>query len=402
MVTQGLPIVTADGRKIEPGWDKLSATKFRSKVNLFLAEVEGNQTTLTTLNDQPSGAKKGNYIIVKPQLFLNGKEELTQGNAALLTVDPVNENYKNNVLEWDYGICKRRIRIIEGRFLGSWVFESNPGGDVRIKYNQKGDYKLKLGQFKVNNDEELVPKEVFDKATYPFEVSDSATYYPDADPESTSVDGYVAAHYETDGHTWATIIADPGYSADDSGTELYPTRITNQNAGDDWRNLFRAITLFDTSALPDNATITGAVLSVYGYNKMHTLGGTGPDVNVYSSAPASNTALAAGDFDSLGSTAFCDTAITYAGWNTGGYNDFTFNSLGIAAISKTGVSKFGLRNANYDVAQVTPPSANKQEAILNGYTSEQGTDYKPKLVVTYTIPPSLNFQGINMQGIKVD
>jgi hypothetical protein len=216
------------------------------------------------------------------------------------------------------------------------------------------------------------------------------------------VDGYVAAHYETDGHTWATIIADPGYSADDSGTELYPTRITNQNAGDDWRNLFRAITLFDTSALPDNATITGAVLSVYGYNKMHTLGGTGPDVNVYSSAPASNTALAAGDFDSLGSTAFCDTAITYAGWNTGGYNDFTFNSLGIAAISKTGVSKFGLRNANYDVAQVTPPSANKQEAILNGYTSEQGTDYKPKLVVTYTIPPSLNFQGINMQGIKVD
>jgi hypothetical protein len=76
--------------------------------------------------------------------------------------------------------------------------------------------------------------------------------------------------------------------------------------------------------------------------------------------------------------------------------------LGIAAISKTGVSKFGLRNANYDVAQVTPPSANKQEAILNGYTSEQGTDYKPKLVVTYTIPPSLNFQGINMQGIKVD
>jgi hypothetical protein len=71
----------------------------------------------------------------------------------------------------------------------------------------------------------------------------------------------------------------------------------------------KGIFLFTTSSLPDDATIDAAVLSVNGYQKSDGLSVT-PDMNVYSSAPASNTALEAGDFDSLGSTAYA-TAVAY-------------------------------------------------------------------------------------------
>jgi hypothetical protein len=61
----------------------------------------------------------------------------------------------------------------------------------------------------------------------------------------------------------------------------------------------------------------------------------------------------------------------------------TLNGSGIAAISKTGISKFGLRS-NYDATGTAPTWASLADTYLQGYSSEQGTGYKPKLVVTYT------------------
>jgi len=105
--------------------------------------------------------------------------------------------------------------------------------------------------------------------------------------------------------------------------------------------------------LTSSADISAAVLSLYGRNKTDDLSIT-PNVDIYTSAPASNTALANGDFDSLGSTSQTGSPITYADFSISGYNAFTFNSTGRGNISKTGISKFGSRNANYDVANSAP------------------------------------------------
>ena len=79
---------------------------------------------------------------------------------------------------------------------------------------------------------------------------------------------------------------------------------------------------------------------------------------------------------------------TYANYSISGYNDFTLNANGIAAISKTGISKFSARNANYDVAASSPPWVDSGLSSLYFYMAEQGTGYKPKLVVTYdTLTP---------------
>ncbi|GAI20896.1 unnamed protein product, partial [marine sediment metagenome] len=145
MVVSGLPKVKPDGQKIDVGW-LYAEGKYQSKANLFSVVVDGKQVKLTCLSDQPTGVKKDEQVTWRPQLFLDGSEIINGEQATLLPTDPVNENYKENTLEWAYGsVCKRRIRIIEGRFRERWLFESNPNSSVRIKHNFTGSLKLKLG-----------------------------------------------------------------------------------------------------------------------------------------------------------------------------------------------------------------------------------------------------------------
>jgi len=385
-VVSQLPMVMPDGRYILPAWEYLNGS-WVSRNNLFSIVVT-NKMSLTCLYDQPSGTKAGARVVYAPQIFIDNKESKPKNiYPEWLEVDPVNPNYHQNVLEWDYGICKRRLRIIEGSLLGSWVFPANPGGDVRIKYNQAGDFRLKLGQFAVSDDEEQIPAGAFKSPMggYPFTVSDGFTFYPDANPETTSVDGDVRR--VTTAESWATLKSGAGTSPlGDSNVNMY-CYMSSYSTTDTWRWLMRSIMLFDTSPFSDNVVISGAVLSVYCQAKFDQLGLHATYApNIYSSNPASNTALVAADYGTLGATAFA-AAIGYDSISTGAYIDFSLNASGIAAISKTGVSKFGLRDSYYDAGSNTPgwPGASMEDTGVKWYTADQGAGYKPKLVVTYTV-----------------
>jgi hypothetical protein len=214
------------------------------------------------------------------------------------------------------------------------------------------------------------------------------TVWPDPSPEVTSVDGSTSQEYAvTSGVSWATIIAGAGVTANDNSSVIYAFYIGADSTLNQWIYLFRGIFLFDTSALADNAVISGGIFSLYGNTKSDN-GSYNGNLNVYSSTPASNIAIVAGDFDSLGSTAFSDTALAYADMSATAYNNFTLNASGLAAISLTGISKFGTRNANYDVAAVSPTW------LINGSNTLQiksadtgGTSTDPKLEVTYEVLP---------------
>jgi len=224
---------------------------------------------------------------------------------------------------------------------------------------------------------------------------DPTTFYPDAHVESTSVDGDALGtlHNADAGVSWATMIAETGGFAQPSGTTCYAWFVLSDRAGrtDLWRYQARTIQLYDTSALPDTATITDATLSIYGVSKEDP-GSNLPNVQLYASNPDSNTDIIAGDYEEgvgkcfYSDTILCNTAITYANWKVADpfWNDFVLNAAGLANISKTGVSKFGIRNANYDVAGIAPDWGADQTTLLTGYASEQGAGFKPKLVVTYT------------------
>jgi len=214
----------------------------------------------------------------------------------------------------------------------------------------------------------------------------TATFYPDPDPETSSVDGMVEQYQGTStGVSWAILRTGFGTGAVDSvSSENCFYVASHSSTSNTWIRLRRSIFLFDTSALPDSAVISAAILSIRGAPKYDGLGIT-PNINVYSAAPASDIGLVAGDFDSLGSTAF-STAISYANWITNGYNNFTLNSNGIAAISKTDVTKFGLRNAQYDVSGTAPTWSAGAYTELGCYYAEYGISRAPMLVVTYTAP----------------
>ncbi len=388
MVVQGLPMVNANGETANTTWTTKDNKNFSAGINNFIASVATNKVTVIAINDQPDGkTKKDMALSFTPQLFLNNIEiKPTSTTPTLLSIDPLNENYTNNTLEWDYGICLRRLRIIEGSILGSWVFANKPIGEVRIKYNQTGDYRLRLGQFKVGDGEEIVKPGDFDQLAqlpqggYPVTISDSATFYPNADPESTSVDGSV--YRSVADQTWAGIRDGAGTHAKPSDTNARVDVSSGLN-DNQWNEIDRGFFLFDTSGLSDSASISAAVLSLYGRYRTDT-GSFAPDINIYTSSPASNTDLVTGDYNLVGSTAQCDTAITYAGWVDGAYNDFTFNATGRGNITVTGVSKFSARTAKYDVANTPPTWVSQKYAEIIFWLSEQGTGYKPKLVVTYT------------------
>lgn len=213
-------------------------------------------------------------------------------------------------------------------------------------------------------------------------------FYPDAHPEVTSVDGWVQQRYSFgSGQDWGVIRAAGGSLSDDD--HILYVDCGPDDGTDKWLKLTRSILLFDTSSLPSGCVITRAVLSLY-ISLKEDPASNKPNINVYSSAPASNTALVAGDYNSLGSVAYSDNPLDYDDVIEDAYNDLILNAAGRGAVSKTGITKLGLRNAKHDVANVAPTWYDPYPDIL--YAGDTGFDldsadqvYKPKLTITYEL-----------------
>lgn len=215
------------------------------------------------------------------------------------------------------------------------------------------------------------------------------TFNPDADPETTSVDGGVKYYVSPTSAAiaWATARAHGGSVGDADGTNsiLMDWATGNIDAQDKCSSLARQILLFDSKSLTSGATDLSGIFSVYGRSKSDA-NSDAPTYNVYSSNPASNTAIASTDFDinDFGSTAFCDTSLTYASIDTSGYNDFTLNANGINNISLTSISKFSTRWGG-DVSNTKPKNGNNQSFNFSYYMADNGSNM-PKLVVDYSLP----------------
>ncbi|HEV7671108.1 MAG TPA: FG-GAP-like repeat-containing protein [Thermoanaerobaculia bacterium] len=224
----------------------------------------------------------------------------------------------------------------------------------------------------------------------------TSTFYPNSGTGGPT--GSATFERYISGEAWSTLRAGAGTYV--SPVFDNPNNLAGAQSGistNQWRALDRAIFTFDTSAIPDSDVIISATLSISGSNKLDNGTAISPNINVYASTPASNYNFTASNYGQIGTTAQ-STAITYAGWSTTGYNDFVLNAAGLGNISKTGVTKFGTRNANYDVANVAPAWSSNTGHFLQGYLA-QGADTSkyPKLVVVHrpALPPGPAIQDLN-------
>lgn len=209
----------------------------------------------------------------------------------------------------------------------------------------------------------------------------SGTYYPDADPESTSIDGSV--YYIGTNVNWATIrAAATGTGEESTSTAPWMGRAESSASSGNWYRLDRGFALFDTSTLTSSASISDAVLSFYGSSLTDNFALAAA---IVSSSPASSNALVVADFDQVGTTRFASD-LDLTSWSTAGYNDFTLNASGISAISKTSITKFGMR-LDKDLDNSAPTWAGSTVGgaqLKSAETADTTSD--PKLVVTYTLP----------------
>lgn len=219
---------------------------------------------------------------------------------------------------------------------------------------------------------------------------DTLTVYPDANTETTSVDGY-ALRGGVD-QTFTNIRAGAGTSASDTGTNSDDLFLVGSTTSNQYQTLVRAFYLFDTSSLTSPAEISSAVFSTYGTatnTKANVIGS--PSFHLTSSTPASNTAIVAADYAQVGSTSF--GSVAYASFGASQYNDITLNASGITNISKTGVSKFAGRlswdmlNDTTGLSWVSASSSGFRMTMVD----TAGTSQDPKLVVTYTLPRAGHF-----------
>ncbi|MFA6963090.1 MAG: hypothetical protein WC227_00005, partial [Patescibacteria group bacterium] len=227
-------------------------------------------------------------------------------------------------------------------------------------------------------------------------IDTDVTYRPDPDPETSSVDGYLSA---SGAGTWAAARdAVDATIIEDYTTAAWADFIMNYDNAN--FNTDRTIFTFDASPIL-GATVTSATFSAYGNGSNSNYNAADPDINLYSSAPASNTGLVASDYSTLGTTAYSDP-IAYASFATA-YNNFALNAAGLSGvqteINANGMVRLGLRNANYDVADISPstiPGEPHGGGVSIYMSEEPGTDFDPKLSITYAAA------GSHISGIAYD
>lgn len=177
------------------------------------------------------------------------------------------------------------------------------------------------------------------------------TFSPDADPESTSVDGEAGRVVSSPGVTFSSLRSGNGneHDDDDSGGQgmraiIFPEATTNR-----YLRLLRAYTVFDTSSINGEAIIEAATLSVYISSKFNEVGTT--NLHVAGTTSTATTSLANSDYQKVLRTSF--GSVSYASVNTSNYNDIALNSFGLSNISKTSLSRFTLQTG-FDINNTTP------------------------------------------------
>jgi hypothetical protein len=364
------PIYNDNGTLVDCSWHLggKGSKEYSIINNVFSAIVIGSSISTTY---------QGQTMSWNPSVYIDSTEYVAKDVPKVLAVDPINSNYQNNTLEWDYGVCVRRVRVIEGMIQETWIFSQDPKGTVWIKDNAQKSagftwaiapyaYDADGNSLVINQYKQVMASE-FSKAVYPVTIDPTEVYVTSASDgmvQRGSYGVYVTEQAAATGTDYSTF--DYCNIGQDSTNEL----------------ISRAFLYFDTATLPDSATILSCNISLYGKYDSST---TDFNISVQSGMIAGqdhypHDPLVAADFDK---TFYDVNGIGNVGFNTSGfsitgYNNISLNATGMTWISKVGVTKLCIRSTEDIIA--SEPSTSE---LVRIYAYEKGGGYQPTLYVTY-------------------
>ena len=207
-----------------------------------------------------------------------------------------------------------------------------------------------------------------------------ATFSPDANPESTTVDGMVRGSSQG---SWATLIGGVANYVDDSGAsgDLSVQATGTSNVYEQYRHMFFG---FDTSSIGAGQQIDSATLRL-NFDNQRSIMALGLYSQIYTSSPASNTSLAIGDYMAFGSNPLTDSARNMETESFDRTNiTQTLNADGHAAINMEAVTNLGIGvTAAHESG--SPTWSSGAAAKINILTAETtGTANDPLLTVTHS------------------
>lgn len=215
----------------------------------------------------------------------------------------------------------------------------------------------------------------------------TSTFYP-------SMDGY-ARYNSASALTFAGILDAAGNQNNTAATtaSVHISGGSGTGASTNYDVLQRYLAVFDSSSIPDADTISSATLSLYVTSKADEFSANKPTFTIMGATLASDATIASSDYEGTfdnNQTSFA-TAKTYADITTTAYNDWALNASGIAAISKTGNSRFSARFAQ-DITGGTPApqqaTGAREYQMVFSTVDETGTTQDPKLVVEHAASAS--------------
>tara|TARA_R110002020_G_scaffold6667_2_gene28246 strand:+ start:2505 stop:5762 length:3258 start_codon:yes stop_codon:yes gene_type:complete len=187
------------------------------------------------------------------------------------------------------------------------------------------------------------------------------------------------------GETWLTIRNSAGMYATNNSTEYTGTNLYATSTSNQYRNLDRGITVFDTSTLPSTASVSAANFEVVIKNNGGCQTALGLSISIVDANPASQTAFVAADYSTLGTTKQSDTTTAYGSLTCDSvtFNAFPLNATGIGNIAIGGGNTVLGQRTEIDRTGASPSWVSN----TNNWTSFNGSaGYKPRMVITYVAP----------------
>jgi PKD repeat protein len=176
--------------------------------------------------------------------------------------------------------------------------------------------------------------------------------------------------------TFSDIRDGPGTTGYSTGNDSI-ARIESANVSNEFNYMDRGVLIFNTSALPDDATITSAKIGMYVIERNITLGNSNISLTKFTVAGTINSS----DYQNFNDILLTDEK-NISTMPSFQYHNFTLNALGRSNISLTGESGFGVRTT-FDINNVQPTWVERAATFIRFNTAENVT-FAPFIEISYT------------------